>query len=320
MLMNFFQTFDKQVFKRYVISSMLMRVVVIAIVFLTCLDVFSMGKNEQLIRNYIENYKETAINEKTRLGIPISIKLAQAIIESRFGTSDLATKANNHFGIKCKAHWKGEKVLADDDELGECFRKYPSPDHSFKDHSEFLKYNRLHFYDHLFEIDSRDYIAWAKGLQDAGYSTTSYYARSIIHLVERFELYKYDGSNLGWISPKATIPTMSNKAQKVFKLKLDKNPYRKDGTFIKDKNFGKNTAPTKKRSKPIEPIIGRMIHTVKEGESMESIARHHGVKVQLLYDLNLMYFGSQPETGQMIYLNSKAARPPTLKKIKYKKK
>ncbi len=296
-----------------------MRIVAILLIFIACQDVFAMGKNERLIRDYIENYKETAINEKARLGIPVSIKLAQAIIESRFGTSDLAVKANNHFGIKCKSYWKGEKVLADDDELGECFRKYPSADHSFKDHSQFLRHHRLHFYDHLFEIDSRDYVSWAKGLQDAGYSTTSYYARSIIHLVERFELYKYDGSSLGWTSPKATIAGLSAKARKVFSLTLDKNPYRKDGTFIHNKPMSK--PKTKKpRPRPVEPIIGRMIHTVKEGESMESIAKFHSIKIQKLYDLNLMYFGSQPEIGQMLYLDTQAAKPPKLKRVNYTKK
>jgi len=112
---------------------------------------------------YVEKYKEIAISEMQRSGVPAAITLAQGILESRFGESDLSKESNNHFGIKCKLDWNGEKVYHDDDSKQECFRKYNSVAESYKDHSDFLK-SRPH-YANLFSLSPIDFQAWAYGLK-----------------------------------------------------------------------------------------------------------------------------------------------------------
>jgi LysM repeat protein len=130
---------------------------------------------------YINQYKELAIAEMLRTGIPASIKLAQGILETGGGQSDLAFKANNHFGIKCKSEWTGETMLHDDDAKGECFRKYASIEASYQDHSDFLK-NRPH-YAFLFKLEPTDFEGWAKGLKKAGYATNPAYASKLMKII-----------------------------------------------------------------------------------------------------------------------------------------
>ena len=141
------------------------------------------------MEEYIENWSEVAQNHMKEFGIPASITLAQGILESAYGTSDLAQKANNHFGIKCH-DWKGKKVYKDDDEKNECFRKYKSAEESFRDHSLFLAERSRYAF--LFELDQKDYSAWADGLQKAGYATHPKYAHKLKDIIERYALYTYD--------------------------------------------------------------------------------------------------------------------------------
>ena len=149
-----------------------------AIVFLTT----GFGQNElSRVQNYINQYKELAISEMLRTGVPASITLAQGIIETAGGQSDLASYANNHFGIKCKSDWKGDYMLHDDDAKNECFRKYATVDESYKDHSDFLK-NKPN-YAFLFKLDPTDYEGWAKGLKKAGYATSPTYSQTIIKTI-----------------------------------------------------------------------------------------------------------------------------------------
>jgi flagellum-specific peptidoglycan hydrolase FlgJ len=138
---------------------------------------------------YIEQYKQLAMEEMKRSGVPAAITLAQGILESESGNSELAVKANNHFGIKCKETWTGETIYHDDDHRGECFRKYPSAEESYRDHSDFLKFRP--YYTSLFALDPSDYKAWAKGLKKAGYATGPNYANQLIDLIERFDLNRY---------------------------------------------------------------------------------------------------------------------------------
>lgn len=147
---------------------------------------------------YISTYKDIAIHQMKIYGIPASIILAQACLESGNGNSRLALKANNHFGIKCHDTWKGKRLYNDDDEKGECFRKYNNPEDSYKDHSEFLKNGRR--YQSLFDIKKTDYKAWAHGLKAAGYATNPKYAPMLIEIIEKNELYKYDSN---WASLKS---------------------------------------------------------------------------------------------------------------------
>ena len=143
---------------------------------------------------YISVYKDIAMEEMRNYKIPASITLAQGILETGSGKGTLATKANNHFGIKCH-DWKGKKVYHDDDKRQECFRKYKSPETSFRDHSEFLS-NRKR-YANLFKLKDNDYKAWAKGLRKAGYATDKKYPQKLISLIERYELYQFDKEVLG---------------------------------------------------------------------------------------------------------------------------
>lgn len=144
---------------------------------------------------YIATYKEYAMEGMRVYKIPASIILAQGILESGSGNSELTQKSNNHFGIKCHRSWGGGKVYHDDDEEGECFRKYRNPAKSFRDHSLFLSGRKR--YAKLFQLKIDDYVGWAKGLKKAGYATDRRYPAKLIGLIERFELYQYDDEVLG---------------------------------------------------------------------------------------------------------------------------
>lgn len=139
---------------------------------------------------YIQTYSSLAVSEMYRSGVPASITLAQGMLESGNGQSELARKSNNHFGIKCHNNWKGKKVYHDDDAKGECFRKYDDPKESFYDHSDFLRYRDR--YKFLFDLKTTDYKGWANGLKQAGYATDPAYPKKLIKLIEDYRLYEYD--------------------------------------------------------------------------------------------------------------------------------
>jgi LysM repeat protein len=140
--------------------------------------------------DYILRYKDIAVGEMKRTGIPASITLAQGMIESDYGRSRLANEANNHFGIKCHDDWTGPTIRHHDDRRNECFRKYRKPEDSFYDHSDFLKTGSR--YGFLFDINPADYKSWAKGLKKAGYATNPDYANMLIRKIEEFNLWNYD--------------------------------------------------------------------------------------------------------------------------------
>lgn len=139
---------------------------------------------------YIGQFAELAVEEMYRSGVPASITLAQGLLESRYGLSELAVNGNNHFGIKCHNTWDGRKIYHDDDRKGECFRKYSSPEESFRDHSDFLRYRDR--YKFLFDLETTDYEGWAYGLKKAGYATDPAYPSKLIRLIEEYRLYEYD--------------------------------------------------------------------------------------------------------------------------------
>lgn len=140
-------------------------------------------------KQYVQDYKEIAMAEMIRSGVPASITLAQGILESGSGQGKLCKRSNNHFGIKCKAEWTGERVYHNDDLQGECFRSYPNAFESFRDHSDFLR-NRKH-YAFLFALDPLDYKSWAKGLKKAGYATEPDYPENLIKVIEDYGLHQY---------------------------------------------------------------------------------------------------------------------------------
>ena len=137
-----------------------------------------------------KTFAETAQLEMIGYGIPASITLAQGLLESGYGKGELAMKTNNHFGIKCHKGWQGDFDFHDDDEKGECFRKYNHPMYSFRDHSIFLTTRSR--YEFLFSLKHTDYKGWAKGLKKAGYATDPKYPNKLIYLIEKYDLHKYD--------------------------------------------------------------------------------------------------------------------------------
>lgn len=149
----------------------------------------------QRVANYIDEFSGIAKEEMLQYGIPASITLAQGILESGAGAGELTLKANNHFGIKCHKGWEGDTVYHDDDERGECFRKYKDPKYSYRDHSLFLTQRSR--YQDLFKLRKDDYKGWAKGLRKAGYATDPKYPEKLIGIIERYNLEKYDDDVLG---------------------------------------------------------------------------------------------------------------------------
>ena len=160
--------------------------------FLLILFLFSSfwGFSQSKTENYISEYSSAAVDEMNRYNIPASITLAQGILESGNGESRLAVDGKNHFGIKCHSNWNGKTIIEDDDEKGECFRKYDKVADSYRDHSLFLTERGR--YSFLFEYKKSDYKKWAKGLKKAGYATNPNYPTLLIDLIERYELYTYD--------------------------------------------------------------------------------------------------------------------------------
>jgi hypothetical protein len=139
---------------------------------------------------YISSYKDIAVAEMNQFGIPASITLAQGILESGNGESRLATEGKNHFGIKCHDNWNGETIIEDDDEKGECFRKYSKVADSYRDHSLFLTERER--YSSLFDLSPTNYKAWAKGLKKAGYATNPKYPSLLIDLIKKYDLNRFD--------------------------------------------------------------------------------------------------------------------------------
>ena len=154
-----------------------------------------MSQSDEAILAYIEKYKDVAIAEMKRTGVPAAITIAQGIHETTAGTSELVLKSNNHFGIKCKAEWTGESFNHDDDAPQECFRKYSDPADSYKDHSDFLKTRP--YYASLFKLEVTDYKGWAYGLKKAGYATNPHYPKILIRLIEEWDLQEFTYIALG---------------------------------------------------------------------------------------------------------------------------
>ena len=198
---------------------------------------------------YIKRYAPIAVSEMHKYNVPASITLAQGILESGNGRSQLASKSNNHFGIKCHTGWKGAKVYHDDDEKGECFRKYKYVESSYEDHSQFLSGRRR--YASLFTLKKTDYKGWSKGLKKAGYATDKNYPKKLIKIIETFELYEFD-----------KIRKKDLKQVKKETKKTQRKPRLK----------------TKKRSKNY--------YEVKKGDTLYSIARKHETTVADLKRIN----------------------------------
>jgi LysM repeat protein len=303
------------------------------------------GVSEASAESYINTYKDLAISEMKRTGIPASITLAQGIIESDLGRSPLARDANNHFGIKCHDDWTGPTARHNDNRRNECFRKYGSAGDSFRDHSDFLLSEPR--YKSLFALGSTDYKAWAYGLKRAGYATDPDYANMLIRKINEYNLYNYDGyqssaSNGNGeihggrdIKAKSTEVNISyrdtsvkenfnvtarperirenNRIQYIIVSERDtKESLEKEFQLLNWELQSYNELRPDFKISPGQIIYlqpkrskaeaGKNFHFTADGETMYQISQIYGIKMKNLYLMNRMTEGSEPVTGQKIWL------------------
>ena len=279
---------------------------------------------------YVEKYKSIAIAHMKRYGIPASITMAQGILESSAGNSDLARRSNNHFGIKCKKNWTGAKVYHDDDAKGECFRAYPTVEESYEDHAKFLDDSPR--YDSLFAYPSNDYKSWARGLKAAGYATATDYATRLVKIIEDMKLYLLD--NEGDETPKNSVA--------VSDVQVNPNAYRvtvnsHNGYSVYRSNHASyvvakegDTYESIGKTFEVSPAILRMFndaakdatlskgdivyieyksthwlgdemqHKVGAKENIRSISQLYGIRLKSLLKLNKMNEGDDVKTGDVI--------------------
>jgi LysM repeat protein len=285
-------------------------------------------------KQYIQKYKDLAIKEMERTGIPASITLAQGVLESGNGNSTLARKANNHFGIKCH-DWTGPSVKMDDDKKNECFRKYKNPYESYKDHSKFLTTRSRYAF--LFKYRSDDYKRWAHGLKKAGYATDPRYAHRLIKIIEDEQLYKYDRKGAG----KKYVPEDDHSNRELAnvdeefiidpfgaRLEIANGVHyfvtRKGDTFYSiEKSLGMsrkkllryNDLPRNYilqidqrlylQSKRNKAARGYNFHRAKAGETLYDIAQEYGVKLKKLCKFNGVKKNYKVEAGERIWLRRK---------------
>lgn len=245
--------------------------------------------NTDVINEYIDTYRELAIAEMQRSGVPASIKLAQGILETEAGRSDLVMRSNNHFGIKCKSWWTGEKVYHDDDERGECFRKYPSAEDSYKDHSDYLRNTER--YASLFKLDPTDYKGWAYGLKAAGYATNPKYPQILIKYIEQYNLNDY------------TLIALGRKAQESIASSAS------EPATTSIKAVSGSAGPEKKKvNYPSGEfrINGTRVVYAKAGTSIKSLADRYILNPQWILDFNDMESNfTELEEDQLVFLQRK---------------
>lgn len=245
---------------------------------------------------YIEKYSDLAIKEMHRTGIPASITLAQAVLESGNGNSTLARNSNNHFGIKCHSDWKGKTFTWDDDKRNECFRKYNSVHDSYRDHSDFLKYRSRYAF--LFELKPTDYKGWSKGLKKAGYATNPKYAHLLIGIIEDNNLTAYD---------KGKIPDRKKKTDQSSQVLIPQPlPLQDDDieTAISSA-YGEFVIQAGARKREINEINRVDYITILPGDTFESLAEEFELLKWELSKYNELSEGSSLEAGQIIYLQPK---------------
>lgn len=270
----------------------------VSLLFLTILFVSSSltlsAQQKISVEEYIMTYKDVAMDKMKEYGIPASITLAQGILESGSGNSSLARKANNHFGIKCHKGWSGKTYIMDDDEKNECFRKYKSPDDSFRDHSLFLTTRDR--YSDLFKLKIMDYQGWAKGLKKAGYATNPKYPQLLIKIIEENQLYKFD---------KGITPD--------YLVKQDVQETPADTMIM-------TSAPTLPSASSFEMVeiweTGRKVYQnngakfifAKANDSFTDIAADFEIYSWQIPKYNEIEKNSTPYEGQMLYIEKKAKK------------
>jgi len=280
---------------------------------------------------YINLYKDIAVSEMVRTGIPASIKLAQAILESNCGKSELACKANNHFGIKCGTDWNGKHFKKEDDDfengqlVKSCFREFSSVNDSYVAHSDFLTDpGKSARYGSLFELGPTDYKGWAKGLSRAGYATDPQYANRLVDIIEKYELYRLDTeiNNIQASSSKKTkshyavryqndvkyIVTEENDSPVSLAAQLDISP--REILRYNDGIENEKQVLAKGDRVYLEPKQNKYkgkqkYHMMKEGDDMASISQKYGIKMSSLLKRNKLTGGQVPLPNQKVMLKGK---------------
>ncbi|TWP31383.1 LysM peptidoglycan-binding domain-containing protein [Apibacter muscae] len=271
---------------------------------------------------YIQTHAKTAVKEMILYKIPASITIAQGILETGNGQSTLAQVGNNHFGIKCKGEWTGDRMYHDDDLKGECFRKYTSAEESYRDHSLFLA--ERPYYKKLFTLDIKDYKGWAFGLKKAGYATNPKYAYSLISIIERYNLNRFDNINeeqtdlvLAELFPNSYTPALpASEKNETVQLATNTNQKKEvNKQLISSTLTNKKTLKTKtnnfefpSRRVRIHPN-GKIKYIVwKEGDRLEDVAKAYHVNLQNLKSYNDLAFKEEISINQKIYLEPKKSK------------
>lgn len=279
---------------------------------LVAATVFAQSKNPIYI-DYINKYKDIAIEHQKRYRIPASITLAQGLIESAAGTSELARKSNNHFGIKCHNAWEGKRVYHDDDEKGECFRKYRNPKDSYEDHALFL--TKSPRYEKLFKLDITDYKGWAHGLKRCGYATDKAYASKLIQMIELYGLHRYDGKGLPRMPKNYEYHDMESKwglpyvvaregdTQRLIAREFELYAYqiRRFNDFPRRYKLqaGDIVYLKAKRRRAQKP---NKTHTLAAGESLHDVSQMYGIKLKVLLRRNDISGDRVPRVGDVLRL------------------
>ena len=264
--------------------------------FLPVIIFFCYSANAQKIsaEQYIQTYKDFAIREMKRMGIPAAITLAQGLLETENGNSDLLKKSNNHFGIKCKSSWTAEGVSHDDDAVGECFRTYKDAEGSYRDHSNYLRGNDRYAF--LFKMDPRDYKAWAYGLKKAGYATNTRYPDILIRNIEENNLQQYSMVAVNDVPVFDASKYTSDPEDKAF------------AELIKGKGAADNLPVAGGTSIPKEKIDINGCKAVYEikGRSLLAIATENNINLNKLLEFNEREIDGLLEEDQFIFLEKKS--------------
>ena len=252
------------------------------------------AKERQTREEYVEKYKAIAIAHMERYGIPASITMAQGILESDSGNSRLSLTSNNHFGIKCKKSWTGDKVYYDDDAKGECFRAYPSVEASYEDHADFLDQSPR--YDSLFAYPADDYRSWARGLKACGYATAPDYAERLVKIIESMKLYlldKENGNKIYAAAKSATANTETWWESNIATSDEQINPNAFRVTVNSHKGYG----------------VYRSNHTfyivAKEGDTFESVGDIFDISPKMLRKFNDVAKDGKLSKGDIVYIERK---------------
>ena len=241
---------------------------------------------------YVEKYKDIAIREMKRMGVPAAITLAQGLLETENGNSDLVKKSNNHFGIKCKSSWTGAGVTHDDDAPGECFRSYKDANESYRDHSNYLRGGDR--YASLFELKPTDYKSWAKGLRKAGYATNPKYPDILIRNIEQYNLQQYS------LAAANEVPV------------IETNKYQDDKEPVVKKSNESNDQTASSSNEVLDVklnVINKLQYIVgKKGTSLLAIATENDINLNKLLFYNDLSEDGILKNDQIIFLQRKAKK------------